>query len=75
MSYSRSLSRRRNFDQGQGPNVSPTTTYAGVHAAPFVAPAPKLAKTLTKNFVRQIDGIQNKAVISSFSSTGVIQAA
>ena len=75
MSYSRSLRRRRDFAVGEGPTVNPTTTYAGVHAAPFVAPALKLAETLTKNFVRQIDGIQNKAVISSFSSTGVIQAA
>lgn len=65
---------RRRF-ANDGPTVSPTTTYAGVHAAPFVAPALKLATTLDKNFVRQIDGIQNKAVISSLSSTGVIQAA
>tara|TARA_R110000803_G_scaffold47731_4_gene99414 strand:+ start:298 stop:1335 length:1038 start_codon:yes stop_codon:yes gene_type:complete len=65
--------RRRFADDG--PTVSPTTSYAGVHAAPFVAPALKLANTLQKGFVRQIDGIQNKAVISSLSSTGVIQAA
>lgn len=65
---------RRRF-ANDGPTVDPTTTYAGVHAAPFVAPALKLATTLDKNFVRQIDGIQNKAVISSLSSTGVIQAA
>ncbi len=64
--------RRRNF---AAPAVVPDTTYAGVHASPFVAPALKLAETLTKGFVRQIDGIQSKAVISSLSSTGVIQAA
>ena len=64
---------RRQFNN---PEVLPNTTYAGVLAAPFVAPALKLADTLNKGFVRQIDGIQNKAVISSFSSdTGVIQAA
>lgn len=64
---------RRQF---ANPEVDPATTYAGVLAAPFVAPALKLADTLNKGFVRQIDGIQNKAVISSFSSdTGVIQAA
>jgi len=73
MSYSRSLSRKRR--EFANPAVSPATTYAGVHAAPFVAPALKLAETLQKGFVRQIDGIQNKAVISSLSSTGVIQAA
>jgi len=72
MSYSRSLSRKRR--EFANPTVSPATTYAGVHAAPFVAPALKLANTLTQGFVRQIDGIQSKAVISSLSSTGVIQA-
>jgi hypothetical protein len=73
MSYSRSLTKQRR--EFANPAVSPATTYAGVHAAPFVAPALKLANTLTQGFVRQIDGIQNKAVISSLSSTGVIQAA
>lgn len=73
MSYSRSLSRKRR--EFANPTVSPATTYAGVHAAPFVAPALKLATTLEKGFVRQIDGIQNKAVISSLTSSGVIQAA
>lgn len=73
MSYSRSLSRKRR--EFANPTVSPATTYAGVHAAPFVAPALKLASTLEKGFVRQIDGIQNKAVISSLTSSGVIQAA
>ena len=65
--------RRRQFDDG--PTVSPATTYAGELALPFVAPALKLAKTLTNGWVRQIDGIQNKAVISNLSSTGVVQAA
>ena len=65
--------RRRFADDG--PTVTPDTTYAGVRSSPFVAPALKLASTLDKGFVRQIDGIQNKAVISSLSSTGVIQAA
>jgi hypothetical protein len=69
---SRGLRRRREF---AAPAVDPNTTYAGVRSAPFVAPALKLAETLTKGFVRQIDGIQNKAVISSLSSTGVIQDA
>ena len=73
MSYSRSLSRKRR--EFANPAVSPATTYAGVHAAPFIAPALKLASTLQNNFVRQIDGIQNKAVISNLSSSGVIQAA
>lgn len=72
----RGLSRRRNFyDAGTGPGVNPTTTYAGEHALPFVAPALKLADTLNKNFVRQIDGIQNKAVISNLTSDSLVQAA
>jgi len=66
---------RRRFADGAGPTVNPATTYAGVLAAPFVAPALKLAETLNKGFVRQIDGIQSKAVISSLSSTGTIVAA
>jgi len=71
---SRYMTRRRQF---ANPELSPDpSTYAGERAAPYVAPALKLANTLTNNYVRQIDGIQNKAVISSFSSdTGVIQAA
>ena len=77
MSYSRSLTRqRREFAAGEGPTVSPSTTYAGVLSTPFVAPALKLASTLQNGYVRQIDGIQNKAVISNLSSsTEVIQAA
>tara|TARA_R110002020_G_scaffold94130_1_gene226763 strand:+ start:2328 stop:3407 length:1080 start_codon:yes stop_codon:yes gene_type:complete len=73
----RGLSNRRNFAVGEGPTLNPNpSTYAGVSALPFVAPALKLASTLQNNFVRQIDGIQNKAVISNLSSsTEVIQAA
>ena len=70
---SRQLTRQRRAFAA--PLVSPTTTYSGVLSTPFVAPALKLADTLQKGFVRQIDGIQNKAVISSLSSTGVIQPA
>lgn len=77
MSYpvasNRSL-RRRQF-ANDGPTVNPATTYAGEHALPYVAPALKLALTLQNGWVRQIDGIQNKAVISSLSSTGVVKAA
>ena len=66
MSYSRSLTRkRRELAVGQGPTLDPTPgTYAGVLSTPFVAPALKLASTLQNGYVRQIDGIQNKAVIS-----------
>ena len=66
--------RRRRFAD-DGPTVNPATTYAGEHALPFVAPALKLPDTIQNGWVRQIDGIQNKAVISSLSSNSVVQAA
>jgi hypothetical protein len=71
---SRGLRRRKFYDAGEGPGVS-ANSYAGVQALPYVTPALKLADTLNKGFVRQIDGIQNKAVISNFSSTANIQDA
>tara|TARA_R110000824_G_C15188240_1_gene674461 strand:- start:39 stop:1064 length:1026 start_codon:yes stop_codon:yes gene_type:complete len=74
MSYSKALSRRQRREFAN-PAVSPATSYAGVHATPFIAPALKLASTLEKGFVRQIDGIQNKAVISNLTSAGTLQAA
>ncbi len=76
MGYSNSLTkRRRELGVGEGPTVSPSTTYAGVLSTPFVAPAFKLANTIAKGFVRQIDGIQSKAVVSSLTSTNPLQAA
>jgi hypothetical protein len=67
----RAVGRRREFTN---PAVT-NNTYAGVLSAPFVTPCVKLASTLQNNFVRQVDGIQNKAVISSLTSAGLIQAA
>ena len=74
MGYSNSLTRRREFTPAN-PTVDPATTYAGVLSTPFVAPAMKLASTLVNGYVRQIDGIQNKAVISSLSSNDPLQSA
>ena len=74
MGYSNSLRKRREFAPAN-PTVTPTTTYAGVLSSPFVAPAMKLASTLVNGYVRQIDGIQNKAVISSLTSADPLQAA
>lgn len=74
MTSNRALRRRRFADDGPTLNPDPST-YAGEQALPYVAPALKLADTLNKGFVRQIDGIQNKAVISNLSSTGVIVGA
>ena len=76
MGYSKSLTtRRRNFAYVAQPAVDPNTSYAGVLSTPFVTPAFKLADTLNKGFVRQIDGIQSKAVISSLTSSDPMQAA
>ena len=65
--------RRRQF---ANPTLNPDpSTYAGELALPFLAPALKSADTLVNNYVRQIDGLQNKAVLSNLSSTGTIVAA
>jgi len=74
MGYSNSLRKRRDFTPAN-PTVDPTTSYAGVLSSPFVAPAMKLASTLVNGYVRQIDGIQSKAVISSLTSEDPLQAA
>ena len=74
MGYSNSLTKRRAFAPAN-PTVTPATTYAGVLSSPFVAPAMKLASTLVNGYVRQIDGIQNKAVISSLTSEDPLQGA
>jgi hypothetical protein len=50
-------------------------SYAGVLSTPFIAPALKTADTLVKGYVRQIDGISYKAVLSATSiADNVIQA-
>ena len=75
MSYSNyNLSRqarRRMFDTG--PTISPTTTYAGELADFFVTPALKAADTLTNDVVTQLDGIQNKAVVTGASIADPLQ--
>ena len=74
MGYSNSLTRRRRELYTEQPAVT-TNTYAGVLSTPFVAPAMKTANTLLNGFVRQIDGIQSKAVISNLTSADPMQAA
>ena len=67
--------RRRQFGNN-GPSITPDTTYAGEAADIYVAPALKGADTLANNWVTQLDGIQNKAVVSGVSvdATGFLQA-
>ena len=59
------------FDSG--PTISPTTTYAGELADFFVTPALKAADTLTNDVVTQLDGIQNKAVVTGASIADPLQ--
>lgn len=54
-------SKRREFD---GPTITPATTYAGEEADFFVAPALKAADTVANNWVTQLDGLSNKAVVT-----------
>lgn len=73
MSYNRFSRRHRAF---ANPAVSPTTTYAGEGADFYVAPAIHGADTVANNWVTQLDGIQNKAVVSgAVVANDVIQAA
>jgi len=55
-----SRAKRRAFTN---PTVT-DNTYAGELATPYLTPAVKAADTLAKNYVRQIDGIRSKAVLS-----------
>ena len=73
MSISRYQRRHRAF---ANPAITPATTYAGEAADFYVAPAIHGADTVANNWVTQLDGIQNKAVISGASVAGdVIQSA
>jgi hypothetical protein len=75
MSRYRSLNRTRRREFAN-PNFSPSPTYAGDLALPFIAPAVKSGDTLANNYVRTIDGITNKAVIQGTTiADDVIQAA
>jgi len=73
MSYNRFSRRHRAF---ANPAVTPNTTYAGEDADFYVAPAIHGADTVANNWVTQLDGIQNKAVVSgAYVADDVIQAA
>lgn len=73
MSYNPYL-RRRAF---ANPTLSPDpSTYAGEAADFYVAPAIHGADTVANGWVTQLDGIQNKAVISgAFVESDIIQSA
>ena len=74
MSISRYQRRHRAF---ANPALSPDpSTYAGEAADFYVAPAIHGADTVANNWVTQLDGIQNKAVVSGASvANDVIQSA
>jgi len=64
--YNSLPSRRSRRELSNNPQGLPGT-YAGVLSTPFIAPALKTADTLVKGYVRQIDGISFKAVLSATS--------
>ena len=65
------ISKRRDFDI----TVNPATTYAGEQALPYVTAAVKSNDTIAKGYVRQMDGLTSKAVISSLVTSDPIVAA
>ena len=65
------LSKQYNFDIA----VNPATTYAGEQALPYVTAAVKSNDTVAKGYVRVMDGLTSKAVISSLVTSDPIVAA
>ena len=65
------LSKQYNFDV----SVNPATTYAGEQALPYVTAAVKSNDTVAKGYVRTMDGLTSKAVISSLVTTDPIVGA
>ena len=65
------VSKRRDFDI----TINPATTYAGEQALPYVTAAVKSNDTIAKGYVRQMDGLTSKAVISSLVTSDPIVAA
>ena len=47
-------------------------TYAGIQSLPYVSAAVKSPDTIAKGYVRTIDGLNSKAVISNFASNNPI---
>ena len=65
------LNKQYNFDIA----VNPATTYAGEQALPYVTAAVKSNDTVAKGYVRTMDGLTSKAVISSLVTTDTIVGA
>ena len=70
MSKLNELSKQYNFDIA----VNPATTYAGEQALPYVTSAVKSNDTVAKGYVRIMDGLTSKAVISSLVTSDPIVA-
>jgi len=62
------LNKQYNFDIA----VNPATTYAGEQALPYVTAAVKSNDTVAKGYVRIMDGLTSKAVISSLVTSDPI---
>ena len=71
MSKLNELSKQYNFDIA----VNPATTYAGEQALPYVTSAVKSNDTVAKGYVRIMDGLTSKAVISSLVTSDPIVGA
>tara|TARA_R100000900_G_scaffold139340_1_gene118916 strand:+ start:498 stop:1493 length:996 start_codon:yes stop_codon:yes gene_type:complete len=65
------LNKQYNFDIA----INPATTYAGEQALPYVTAAVKSNDTVAKGYVRTMDGLTSKAVISSLVTTDPIVGA
>lgn len=55
--------------------VVAANTYAGVLALPYLAPSVKLAETVAKGFVTELDGITKAAVVNTLTPGTMIKAA
>ena len=70
------MAKNYNLSKDYQFNITVTdNTYAGKLALPYVTAAVKSPDTIAKGYVRQIDGLNRKAVISNLGISDPIQAA
>tara|TARA_R100001443_G_scaffold100577_1_gene108075 strand:+ start:12011 stop:12994 length:984 start_codon:yes stop_codon:yes gene_type:complete len=70
------MAKNYNLSKDYQFNITVTdNTYAGKLALPYVTAAVKSPDTIAKGYVRQIDGLNSKAVISNLGISDPVQAA
>ena len=70
------MAKNYNLSKDYQFNIAVTdNTYAGKLALPYVTAAVKSPDTIAKGYVRQIDGLNSKAVISNLGISDPVQAA